>query len=201
VWLRLVRRAYGSTSDSSETRVHVGADRLTIVTTLPPSGLPLIDDKILTATQSSIRWHEKAIAEVERDGPTSARDPRYTWTAEEEIAHHRSKLTAAQSRLTEFGPPTRCCDADQAPEFVSARLAEGGASIVRQVDAVLDDLLGQTVTITHPTLPGTWTGRLIALADHPSVVIEQPDGRRVSLPQTYGIQPADQPLTPVTTQE
>lgn len=99
VWLRIVRRAYGYTGDSSETRVHVGADRLTIVTALPPSELPRIDDKILDAAQSSIRWHEKAIAEVERDGPTSARDPRYTWTAEEEIAHHRSKLTAAQAKL------------------------------------------------------------------------------------------------------
>lgn len=44
--VKIIRRAYGSTWASSKPQVDVGADRVTVVTELPPSDLPLHSEKV-----------------------------------------------------------------------------------------------------------------------------------------------------------
>jgi hypothetical protein len=44
IWLDVIRRAYGGYGHENQ-RVHVGADRLTVVTALPPSELMTEDEK------------------------------------------------------------------------------------------------------------------------------------------------------------
>jgi len=43
IWLDVTRRSYGSYGYDNK-RVHVGADRLTVVTELPPTDLPTEDE-------------------------------------------------------------------------------------------------------------------------------------------------------------
>lgn len=43
IWLEVIRRSYGGWLDAE--RVHVGADRLTVVDTLPPTALPSLPPK------------------------------------------------------------------------------------------------------------------------------------------------------------
>lgn len=52
IWLNIVRRAF---HDDTDGRVHVGADRLTVVTALPPSPLP-------TATEIRERNERQRVA-------------------------------------------------------------------------------------------------------------------------------------------
>lgn len=54
----------------------------------------------------------------------------------------------------------------------------------------LVDLIGQRVTVTNPTLPVSWTGRLLGLSDHPSLTVEDEHGRRMTLPQSFRVEPA-----------
>ena len=49
------------------------------------------------------------------------------------------------------------------------------------------ELLGKQVTVNGPH--GSWTGRLVAYAPDPSVIIDTP-GLRVCLPAAYPIEPA-----------
>lgn len=55
---------------------------------------------------------------------------------------------------------------------------------------LLVDLLGQDVIVTNPQL-GTVMGRgkLVALVDQPTVIIEGPDGQQISLPQDFRVEP------------
>jgi hypothetical protein len=43
---------------------------------------------------------------------------------------------------------------------------------------------GSDVKVTNP-YGGTWTGRIIGLADHPAMLLEREDGVRVMLPQCF----------------
>jgi len=44
------------------------------------------------------------------------------------------------------------------------------------------------VTVTNPRHPGSaWTGRITAIADDPSVILDCPGGLRVCLPQSFGV--------------
>lgn len=52
-------------------------------------------------------------------------------------------------------------------------------------------LLGQRVTITHPSGSTEWTGKLIAVGQEPCAVIDQDYGPRLCLPQSYAIAPAE----------
>lgn len=52
-------------------------------------------------------------------------------------------------------------------------------------------LLGRRVTVTNPNAGRAWTGKLVAVADDPSVVIDQDRGPRMTLPQFFTITPAD----------
>lgn len=55
-------------------------------------------------------------------------------------------------------------------------------------------LLGKQVIVTNPH--GTvWSGRLIALADDPSLVLEQADSTRVCLPQSFTVAEDTSPET------
>ena len=46
-------------------------------------------------------------------------------------------------------------------------------------------LLGKSVVVTNPTLGTSWRGSAIAIADHPSIVLEPPVGPRVTLPLAW----------------
>ena len=43
------------------------------------------------------------------------------------------------------------------------------------------------VRVSNP-YGGTWTGRIIALADHPAMHLERGDGLRVMLPQCFAVE-------------
>src|ERR1700685_2076825 len=46
---------------------------------------------------------------------------------------------------------------------------------------------GARVRVSNP-FGGTWTGRIIALADHPAMRLERDDGLRVMLPQCFAVE-------------
>jgi hypothetical protein len=46
---------------------------------------------------------------------------------------------------------------------------------------------GQRVRVTNPS-GGTWTGHIVGLADHPAMLLERDDGRRVMLPQCFAVE-------------
>lgn len=48
-----------------------------------------------------------------------------------------------------------------------------------------------TVIVTNPQTGSDWKGRIVGLADHPTLMLEQPDGFRLSLPQTFDVVIAD----------
>jgi hypothetical protein len=53
-------------------------------------------------------------------------------------------------------------------------------------------LLGQRVTVTSPHIPiNSWTGKLVAIADDPSLIVDLDDGRRMVLQQTCTVTRAD----------
>ena len=60
----------------------------------------------------------------------------------------------------------------------------------------LADLLGQWVTATNPVDGAVWVGQLVALADHPTLILNSPGGGQVSLPQTFAVHPAAEPAQP-----
>lgn len=51
-------------------------------------------------------------------------------------------------------------------------------------------LLGHYVTVTNPHVGSSWSGKLVALADDPFLVIDQHDGTRMVLPQRFYVAPA-----------
>ncbi|MFM9594141.1 hypothetical protein ACKI16_23680 [Streptomyces scabiei] len=53
--------------------------------------------------------------------------------------------------------------------------------------------LGQWVTVSNPSLPASWYGCLIALADAPSVILALPGGGQATLPQGFTVTPAEPP--------
>jgi hypothetical protein len=52
---------------------------------------------------------------------------------------------------------------------------------------ILND--GARVRVANP-FGGAWTGRIVALADHPAMLLERDDGRRVMLPQCFAVEQA-----------
>lgn len=68
VWLLVKHRAYGGWSSSARPRVHVGPDRLTIVTALPPTDLPLEGDKGREIATRSLERHTQLLTDLERGG-------------------------------------------------------------------------------------------------------------------------------------
>ncbi|QPL14116.1 hypothetical protein QEH48_gp087 [Streptomyces phage TurkishDelight] len=53
--------------------------------------------------------------------------------------------------------------------------------------------LGQWVTVSNPSLPASWYGCLLALADAPSVILALPGGGQATLPQGFTVTPAEPP--------
>lgn len=72
VWLIVKHRAYGYTSSNSPRRVHVGPDRLTVVTKLPPTDLPTEAEKSEADRQNSLKRYREAIEAIDAGEP-----PRY----------------------------------------------------------------------------------------------------------------------------
>ena len=60
----------------------------------------------------------------------------------------------------------------------------------------LASLVGEWVTASHPSLPAVWQGRLVGLADDPSLLLDGFGGARMCLPQTYDVQPEAPPPDP-----
>lgn len=54
-----------------------------------------------------------------------------------------------------------------------------------QLGWVMND--GARVTVTNPQ-GGTWTGRIVALSDHPAMMLEHDDGHRIMLPQCFAVE-------------
>lgn len=56
--------------------------------------------------------------------------------------------------------------------------------------SVLVDLLGHDVIVTNPRLDQVMArGRLIGLADHPTLIVTREDGRQITLPQEFRVEP------------
>ncbi|MEC3995218.1 hypothetical protein VSR01_17415 [Actinacidiphila sp. DG2A-62] len=56
--------------------------------------------------------------------------------------------------------------------------------------------MGGWVTVTHPTDKAVWQGRLIGLADDPSLLLDGYGGARMCLPQSYDVKSAEPPAPP-----
>lgn len=57
----------------------------------------------------------------------------------------------------------------------------------------LGELLGEWVTVTSSHARTVWQGRLVGLADLPSLVLLSPGGGQLCLPQSFDVQPAAPP--------
>jgi hypothetical protein len=64
--------------------------------------------------------------------------------------------------------------------------------------AAMIALLDHWVTATSPHTQAVWQGRLVGIADHPTVILQTPGGGQVSLPQTVDLQPASPPEAPTS---
>ncbi len=74
VWLKVKHRSYGGGWSDSKNRVHVGADRLTIVLALPPTELPDEDEKTIESLKKSIQWKEELLDEISRGEKSAIKD-------------------------------------------------------------------------------------------------------------------------------
>lgn len=68
LWIEIVRRSYGGGYLDSKSRVHVAADRLVVVTGLPPTDMPTQAEKMATDRAVAIRRYRQVIARLEADG-------------------------------------------------------------------------------------------------------------------------------------
>lgn len=103
VWLNVIHRSYQRPHTD---RVNVGADRLTVVTALPPTQLPTARQKIADSARSTIEYHTKALAELVPDGPDRPTRDRYGrphWTAAEEASYRREQIAKAQRQIDQNG--------------------------------------------------------------------------------------------------
>lgn len=49
-----------------------------------------------------------------------------------------------------------------------------------------DELIGNIVTVTNPDLESRWSGVAVAIAEHPSILVEETGtGRRLMLPLAW----------------
>lgn len=98
VWLRVIHRSYQA---PSTTRTRVGADRLTVVTALPATDLPLASQVIIDTANRSIARHIELMAEAEAETDRPARDEfgRPTWTVTEEITYHKKEIRKEQRKI------------------------------------------------------------------------------------------------------
>lgn len=83
VWIRIVRRAYGGGHVGQAERVHVGADRLTVVTLLPPTTVPTEQEEIIRKLEEGITRWAALRDEIESTG-TCERG----WSLEQVLRYH-----------------------------------------------------------------------------------------------------------------
>ncbi|GLY55208.1 hypothetical protein [Lentzea sp. NBRC 102530] len=80
VWVDVVHRAYGARERTPS--VHVGADRLTVVTELPPTELPTEAELAEQERARREAYHREQLAELGDDAPP------------ELVAYHQSRVEA-----------------------------------------------------------------------------------------------------------
>lgn len=91
VWVKIVRRAYGSYGHTA--RVHVGADRLVIVDELPNSPLPTDAEEAENQRRKNIaRWRSR-IADLEAGGELKGWENADQRTKTDVIDWYRARLT------------------------------------------------------------------------------------------------------------
>jgi hypothetical protein len=77
-------------------------------------------------------------------------------------------------------------DVTTEPRRIEADTDAAGAIRRRgQLGWMLED--ARRVRVTNPS-GGSWTGRIVGLADHPTMLLERGDGHRVSLPQCFAVE-------------
>lgn len=102
IWLTVIHRSYQRPATD---QVHVGPDRLTVVTALPPTELPTVRQKIADEARSTIARHSEALAQLIPDGPdrpTHDQFGRPHWTADEETAWRQREIAKAERKLREY---------------------------------------------------------------------------------------------------
>jgi hypothetical protein len=62
-------------------------------------------------------------------------------------------------------------------------------------------LLGGRVTVISTTSPSRWAGKLVAVCNEPSLVIEEDHGERMTLPQSFTVVPLDEKSAPAACRE
>lgn len=84
VWINVTHRAYGGHGHAP--RVHVGPDRLTIVTTLPPTDLPTVAEAAERELANRVKYHQDRV-----DALDAGEAPRFQG---ETADYHRSRVEA-----------------------------------------------------------------------------------------------------------
>lgn len=87
LWVRVWRRSYSGGGTGCKTRVHIGADRVTVVQGLADSDLPTEDERIIQSLKRSIQWRREELdALTDETRPLSYFDSideqRASWTSE-----------------------------------------------------------------------------------------------------------------------
>lgn len=100
IWLDVVRRSYGHIG-TEVGKVHVGADRLTVVTELPPTEMPTAADVAAEAAAQREEWNRKR-AEAEAECARVGHEPEdvTSWAD----AYRRSQCSRCGKRLAEATP-------------------------------------------------------------------------------------------------
>ncbi|MFB7479542.1 hypothetical protein ACFUEM_08670 [Streptomyces anulatus] len=90
VWVKVVRRSYGGSSSWGATRdrVHVGPDRLVIVTALPECDLPTDAEEAAKARREMATRYRQSIADLQGGGEV----PHYLGTREEALEFYFDRL-------------------------------------------------------------------------------------------------------------
>ncbi|MEU3986100.1 hypothetical protein AB0F77_39590 [Streptomyces sp. NPDC026672] len=93
VWVKVVRRAYGTTTwTKPRDRVHVGPDRLVIVDALPECNLPTDAEKAEESRKERIKMCRERVAHLEAGGAQSG-----FATQEEALTFYREWLAGLEA--------------------------------------------------------------------------------------------------------
>lgn len=95
VWLKVVRRSYGGGWSEQASRVHVGPDRLTVVTKLPPTDVPTDHQRSIERIQQVISRHQELIAKLEAGEP-----PEFDWST---VEYHTEQIEKLARRIADAG--------------------------------------------------------------------------------------------------
>lgn len=98
LWVNVRRRSYSGGWADCKTRVHIGADRVTVVQGLAYSDLPTETEKITKSLKKSIQWRKDELAAL-----TDTSTPRsYYDTIEEQRTAWTSELRKQERKLADL---------------------------------------------------------------------------------------------------